>query len=265
MEQRERIAVARLEAMQEEADNAPDAGPDESWKLIPAMLGLPVECNGPPIQHRPWLTWLIAAACALATVPVVLPSTRDAFGGLSVEDWGFIPGQWSRQGGLTLIACFFLHGGIWHLLSNMYFFVVFGDHVEDNLGRVRYVLLLAAAHLAGLVLHASFDPHGDMPLVGASAGISGVLAYYAIIFPNVRLGFLWRIYFAFRWFRIPAWGALVLFVGLQLLIAFLQIRGFSNVSALGHLGGLAVGIAAGAAVRISRAQSRAALAVNRAP
>ena len=102
-----------------------------------------------------------------------------------------------------------------------------------------------------------------MPLVGASAGISGVIAYYAITFPQVRLGFLWRFYFYFRWFRIPAWAALILFVLVQLLGVWLQTRGFSNVSALGHLGGLAVGVAAAVAVHFSRARARAATLGNR--
>jgi membrane associated rhomboid family serine protease len=253
---KEKLALLKLQSLKERSDDSPDAGPAESWQWLPAILGLPVECDGPPIMHRPWLTWGIACACVLATIPVLLNSAPAGSSAGPTQDWGFIPSEWMRQGGLTLITSFFLHGGVFHLLSNMYFFVVFGDHVEDNLGRMRYVLLLVAAHLAGLILHGALDPHSDMPLVGASAGISGVLAYYAIAFPNVRLGFLWRYYFWFRWIRIPAWSALVLFVLLQLGIAYLQVKGFSNVSALGHLGGLVVGVAAAVAVHLSRTRPR---------
>jgi membrane associated rhomboid family serine protease len=177
-------------------------------------------------------------------------------------DWGFIPAQWARQGGLTLISSFFLHAGLFHLLLNMYFLIVFGDRVEDNLGRMRYALLLAGSHLAGLVLHGALDPRSGVPLVGASAGISGVLAYSAITFPNVRLGFLWRFDLRFRWIRIPAWRALILFVLLQLGIAWLQVKGFGSVSALGHLGGLAVGIAAAVAVYLYHTRARSLLLAN---
>jgi membrane associated rhomboid family serine protease len=106
------------------------------------------------------------------------------------------------------------------------------------------------------------DPRSGVPLVGASAGISAVLAYYAITFPNVRLGFLWRIYIAFKWVRIPAWSALVIFVLFQLGMAWFQVMGVSNVSALGHLGGLAVGIAAAAAAHFSHTRARAALSAG---
>ena len=264
-EERETVALLKLRSMEERSDETPDTGPDESWQWLPAILGLPVECDGPPIQHCPWLTWAIACACVLATLPVLLSSARPGSPAGPTQAWGFIPAQWARHGGLTLITCFFLHSGLFHLLSNMYFLVVFGDHVEDNLGRVRYVLLLAGAHLAGLLLHGAADPRSDMPLVGASGGISGVIAYYAIAFPQVRLGFLWRFWLWFRWFRIPAWSALILFILLQLVGAGLQVHGFSDVSALGHLGGLAVGIAAAAAVHFSRARARAVLLANRTP
>ena len=262
---KEKLALLKLQSMKERADESPDAEPSESWQWLPAIFGLPVECDGPPLVHRPWLTWGIAVACVLATIPVLMNSARPGGASDPTQDWGFIPDQWTRQGGLTLITCFFLHGGLFHLLSNMYFFVVFGDHVEDNLGRSRYVLLLAGAHLAGLVLPSALDPNSGMPLVGASAGISGVLAYYAITFPHVRLGFLWRCYYWFRWVRIPAWSALVLFILLQLGIAWLQVKGFSDVSALGHLGGLAVGVAAAVAVHLSRARTAEVQFASRTP
>jgi membrane associated rhomboid family serine protease len=187
MEEREKLALFKLRSIKEQEDESSDAAPDESWKWLPAMFGMPVELDGPPIQHRPWLTWGIALACVLATIPVLLnPTPPWSVAGLPTPlwraagptlEWGFIPGQWTRHGGLTLITSFFLHGGVFHLLSNMYFLVVFGDHVEDNLGRKRYLLLLAGSHLAGMLLHGTMDPRSDVPLVGASAGISGVLAY----------------------------------------------------------------------------------------
>jgi membrane associated rhomboid family serine protease len=81
----------------------------------------------------------------------------------------------------------------------------------------------------------------------------------------VRLGFLWRYYFWFRWIRIPAWGALILLILLQLVMALLQVKGFSTVSALGHLGGLVVGVAAAAAVYLGHMRARSILLANRTP
>ena len=178
--------------------------------------------------------------------------------GQAIKQWGFVPDDVFRHGGLTLVTSFFLHAGIWHLIGNMYFFLLLADNVEDHLGRSRFLLLLAAAHVAGMVLHAAFDPRGHVPCVGASAGISGVIAYYAVVFPHAKLGFLLRWFLLFRWIRMPAYVALVLYLVLQLIGAWAQVSGFSSVSALGHLGGLGVGLAVACAVRLVRARYAAA-------
>ena len=173
-----------------------------------------------------------------------------------VQEWGFIPRLWDRQGGLTLLTSFFLHAGVFHLLSNMYFFLIFGDNVEDHLGPIYFVLLLLGAHLFGSLTHAALDPRGDIPTIGASGGISGILGYYAVAFPKARIGFLWRFFFfvAFRWICLPAWVMLILFSLLQLLGAWGQMYGGGGVSYAAHLGGLAVGVVTALGVRWLRAQ-----------
>jgi membrane associated rhomboid family serine protease len=168
-----------------------------------------------------------------------------------IQEWGFIPNQWARHNGMTLGSSFFLHAGWFHLLSNLYFLVIFGDNVEDHLGKLRFLLLLAGAHLAGSFLHAAFDPRGEVPCVGASAGISGVIAYYALLFPRARIGFFF--WLLLRWLRVRAVWAFVAFLAVQLLGTWRQIGGASNVSYLAHLGGLAVGMVAAMLVRITAA------------
>ncbi len=88
-------------------------------------------------------------------------------------------------------------------------------------------------------------PRGDVPSIGASGGISGLIAFYAFKFPHARLGFLLRFGFIFipKWIQFPAWCAFLFWLLLQFLGAFEQISGFSNVSSLAHLGGTAVGVA----------------------
>lgn len=227
-----------------------DSPPDGFWKFLPAILGMPVEYDVNPVAKRPILTWTITAV----TVLVFLASRIDLEA--AVRELGFVPAEWTRYAGLTLLTSFFLHGGWFHLLSNMYFFVVFGDNVEDRLGKLRFALLIAASHLAGTLLHGLLDPRGEIPCVGASAGISGVLAYYAIAFPRARLGFLFIFFYIPRWIRMPAIVALVLYFLLQIFGAWQQVTGFGNVSNLGHLGGLVVGILAGIWVRLERSDTR---------
>ena len=237
---REAMAIADAEREAERARGGDFGGesPEEAWKWIPAMLGLPVEHEVHPVRTLPWLTWGLSAVLVLVAVLT--------FGNLpaAVEQFGFIPDQAWRYGGLTFLTAFFLHGGPIHLLGNLYFLIVFGDNVEDYLGRLRYVALLLSATILGGVLHMLAEPRSSIPCIGASGGISGVIVYYALQFPKARLGLLVRYWYMFRWFHFPAYFALICWLLLQTLTAYSQIYGVSNVSALAHLGGAAVGVIA---------------------
>ncbi len=137
----------------------------------------------------------------------------------------------------------FLHGGVVHLLGNIYFLLLFGDNVEEFVGPLRFLLLIAASAFCADVLHIALDPHSDVPLVGASGGISGVIVFYALQFPNARLGLRFGPLYYGGWFTVSAYGALLFWVALQALGALQEMNGFSNVSSLGHLGGAAAGYA----------------------
>jgi len=238
-------------------------GPDANWQYLPAILGLPVEGEVPDLDARPWATWTISALLIIMTlIPFLassglnattwIPPAEDGAAQVqplnaldrAVQQWGFIPKEFWRYGGLTLLTSFFVHAGIFHVAVNVYFLMIFGEHVEVLLGRWRYLLLLAAATLAGNLLHAALDPHGTVPLVGASGGICGVVAYYALAFPHAKLRFLWwwwRLY----WFHMSAIAWLAFYVVLQFIGAWQQMHGTGSVSSLAHLGGLAVGLVAG--------------------
>lgn len=143
--------------------------------------------------------------------------------------------------GLTLVTSFFLHGSLLHLIGNGVFLLMFGDNVEDFLGHARYALLLVGASLAGDLIHIFFEPKGELPCIGASGGISGVIMFYALQFPRARLVQMFRFGLVIRWVRFSAWTAILVWIGLQLFGVWEQISGVSNVSALAHLGGAAFG------------------------
>jgi membrane associated rhomboid family serine protease len=230
-----RYRLERLnEQMRREDMNTGDP-PDELWKTIPALFGFPVESDVDSLSRKPVATWSVALLTVIASV--------WAFFDLEprIQQFGLIPAEFWRYGGFTLISSFFLHGGVWHLVGNLYFFLIFADNVEDYLGRWRFLLMLLLATVTGDCLHALADPRSTIPCVGASGGISGVIVFYALKFPRARLGFLFRYFLYFRWVHIPAWGALVLWLLIQGVGAFQQISGYSNVSSLAHLGGAAVG------------------------
>ncbi len=206
-------------------------------QLLPGLFGLPVESDGDPLSLRPCLTWILAVAIGAVSWVALTSHGRALF-----DEFALVPAQWSRWGGLTLLTSSMLHGGVIHLVSNLYFLLIFGDNVEAFLGRWRYIALLLLAVVAGDGAHILADPRATEPCVGASGGISGVIAFYALQFPHTRLGFLWRWFYSLRWVHLPAWFAFVLWMGLQFVGAYKQLGGFSNVSAFAHLGGAGVGV-----------------------
>jgi membrane associated rhomboid family serine protease len=98
---------------------------DGTWKYIPGLFGLPVEYDWEPVNRKPVAVWAVTAIAALCLIPAYF-APRELF-----LSYGFTPADWARHDGLTIITSFFLHDGIFHLLINFYFLMVFGDNVED--------------------------------------------------------------------------------------------------------------------------------------
>ena len=238
---REMLAIAEVERLSKQAEG-PDldsAAPEESWKQIAAFLGMPVEFDAPEEQRRPWATWLLSAAIICASL-LAFSDLRGV-----VQRFGLIPAEATRLGGLTFVTSFFLHAGIIHLAGNMYFLLAFGHAVENFLRPLRYLALIAVAAFIGDLAHIALDPRSQTPCIGASGGIAGVITFYALNFPRMRLAFLMRLGFVwFRWIRLPAWFVFVLWILFQIIGTLEQRAGISSVSSAAHLGGAAVGILA---------------------
>ena len=237
-EAREKLAIMDIKMAREGAGNEPFAEyrPENWWEWVIGLLGMPIEQNVKDMRTAPLATWCLAAAITAisAFAFIALPTAS--------QDYGFIPAHPLRYAGLTLLTSFLLHGSILHLLSNVYFLLIFGDNVEEWLGRKRFLLLILCATLAGDLLHMIGNSSSHTPCIGASGGVSGVISFYALAFPHAKLGFLMRFYFWFRWITLPAYALFLLWVVLQFVGAWTQMAGFSNVAALAHLGGAGVGL-----------------------
>lgn len=236
-EARAAFAKEQVKAMSAHRDLEESYGPPRNfWKLLAGLFGMPVNEGQELLHGPPVTTWtLVILVCIFSSA---------AFPNLThwIQIFGLIPSQADRYVGGTVVTAFFLHAGIFHLVSNMYFLLIFGDKVEDTIGVVRYLLLLFFATAAGGISHVALDPHHDIPVIGASAGIAGIMAFYAFRFPGVHLKFfIWTLFF-WRWITVPVWGFFAFWIAMQALGTLLQIAGFSSVSALGHLGGAAVGV-----------------------
>jgi membrane associated rhomboid family serine protease len=232
-EAREAIALAQLEIIRQESEvTEASAPPDYWWQLVLGLTGVPVEYNDAPLQNRPLITWSLAAMIAAVTL-TAMGNLQDA-----VESWGLIPAEFARYSGLTFLTSFFLHAGLFHLIGNLYFLLVFGDNTEDVLGKGRFLLLVAAAAVVGDITHILADPGATIPCVGASGGISGILAYYCLRFPTARVGFAgW-----FRWFHMPVRLMFAVWVAMQIIDACWIREGTGDVAVFAHLGGAAVGV-----------------------
>ena len=148
---------------------------------------------------------------------------------------------------LTILTSMFMHGGWLHIIFNMLFLWIFGNNVEDSMGRVRYVAfyLLGGAAAAGAQI--AVDPNSTAPLVGASGAIAAVLGGYALLYPFARVLTLFFAFFIFI-LEIPALVLLGLWIFLQFLpavgqVASPELGGDGGVAYFAHIGGFLFGLA----------------------
>lgn len=210
-------------------DVNPEVWSPKSWEGILAMFGLPVELENEDSDVKPILTWSIA----IVTIAV---SLYALYGDQSLlENYGFSSSEPFRNGGVTFITNFFLHVGLYHLLGNMYFYLIFADNVEIHLGRLKYLLLLILSTLASTFFEMFYYAKTNTLAVGASGGIFGIVAFYLCRFPHHRFGM--HLFGSFR--KVSAYQIAIFFGVAQVIGAVFFNDGVSYV---GHLGGMAVGI-----------------------
>lgn len=153
------------------------------------------------------------------------------------------PPPYDKSPALSVLFAMFLHGGWLHLLGNLLFLFVFGNNVEDRLGRVRYLVFYLVCGYAATYGFSVLFAGSDQPLVGASGAIAGVLGAYLVLFPRARVWALLTFLF-FLPMRLPAWLVLGSWFVLQYLYA--SGAGLSEASGtayLAHVVGFAVGAA----------------------
>jgi membrane associated rhomboid family serine protease len=169
--------------------------------------------------------------------------------------WGLVPARvtWALQGNeslfapaLTVLTSMFLHGGFMHVAGNLWYLWIFGDNVEDRLGHARFAAFYLASGACAALIQYLTSPGSQVPMVGASGAIAGVLGGYLAAFPRARIMTLLPIFPFFQVVALPA----VIVLGLWFLFQF-----FSGALALAsapsggiawwaHVGGFGFGIVA---------------------
>jgi membrane associated rhomboid family serine protease len=171
------------------------------------------------------------------------------------------PPSYQKVPFLSAVTSQFVHGGWLHLLGNMLFLIIFGNNVEDRIGRVRYLVFYLAAGLIAAYGFALANPASREPLLGASGAIAGILGAYLIMFPRAQV---WSLipFFFFIPLRLPAWLVLGGWFLLQWAYATgAAVSSAGNVAYLAHVIGFAFGLLVGLLIR--RTQGPAAPRVTR--
>ena len=208
-------------------------------------------------RRRPVVTWALIGANVLIFVGSLSLGRTEAEA--LVLRFGVIPdvivhGDWTvtrADGGalgswVTAFTSMFLHGGLLHLGSNMLFLHVFGDNVEDVLGRGRFLLFYTLCGLGAVAGQILVDPNSMVPMIGASGAISGVLAGYLTLFPHARVVTLIPIFIFIHFMEVPAGIFIVLWFVLQLVLGYLSLGviadGGGGVAWFAHIGGFLAGL-----------------------
>jgi membrane associated rhomboid family serine protease len=166
-----------------------------------------------------------------------------------VSTWGLIPLQLISNPAVAWITIFtsmFLHGGWLHILSNMWILAIFGDNIEDRMGGGRYLIFYLLSGTVAALLQTTIFSASDMPMIGASGAIAGVLGAFLILYPRARIVSLVPILFIFTLIEIPA----VVFLGFwfvsQLFSGWLALQGadINGVAWWAHIGGFIFGMLA---------------------
>ncbi len=220
-----------------------------------------------PTLKTPFVTYAIVALNLLVWVVVEgagsgLPLAR------AVCDLGLVPGEltgrlaagtafqmgpdlYCRVGGshhyVHVVSSMFVHASWMHIIGNMWFFWIFGNNIEDSMGRWRFAAFYLMCGTAAALAQVAMDPASPIPVVGASGAISGVMGAYLVLYPRVRVYTLVFLGFFLTTIALPAWAMLGYWILLQLLGALPQVAGANGnggVAFWAHIGGFVIGAAA---------------------
>jgi len=143
---------------------------------------------------------------------------------------------------LTPITAMFVHGGWLHIIFNMLFLWIFGNNVEDTMGRFRFIIFYLVCGLIATATQVAIDVSSTVPTIGASGAIAGVLGAYIVLFPRARVLSAIPIFIFIQLIYVPAWVLLGVWFALQAAQGLLSMGGQSEVAFFAHIGGFVAGL-----------------------
>ena len=225
-----------------------------------------------PTRHPPFLTVAIIVANVL--VFFLFQKARLSLGGAEIDEarvieFGAIPFEISHPGascapdagelvcGLdvapgdppaiaTIFSSMFMHGGFLHIAGNMLFLWIFGNNIEDSMGRVRFVVFYLLGGVVALLAQTAIDPSSTVPTIGASGAVAAVLGGYALLYPRARVITLVLIIFFITFIELPALLVLGLWVAFQVVSGLADlaqpVAQGGGVAYFAHIGGFVFGL-----------------------
>lgn len=202
---------------------------------------IPLKDDNPHIS-RPVVTYALIAINVLVFLRqlTLAPGLSEEF----VFTWGAIPASITQGQQLqTIFTSMFLHGGFMHLAGNMLYLFIFGDNVETLCGHVRFLLFYLICGVLAFASHYVFATTSEIPMIGASGAISGVLGAYALRFPRAHVHVLIPIFFwIYRIFKIPAVIVLGIWFFMQVFSGVTTSPAGGGVAWFAHVGGFLAGL-----------------------
>ena len=179
--------------------------------------------------------------------PRLAEMTLRQFGVVPMHFTAFVHGSPRYTFGQAIFPFFtsmFLHGGWLHVLGNMWFLYIFGDNIEDYLGHFKYLMFYVISGLLAMATQVLIYPHSNLPTVGASGAIAGVLGAYFILYPRARV-LTWFFVFLFylpAWVMLGYWFVFQFFAGAASLSIGRTGRDVGGVAVWAHVGGFVAGL-----------------------
>ena len=217
-----------------------------------------------PVRRTPWVTLALIGAC-LVVFLIELGVAGGPGGEAALErlfaEWGAVPSRISAALAGTgdpwlalrgVIGSLFLHAGWTHLLGNMLFLWIFGNNVEDRLGRPAFLAFYLAGGAIAAVAQVLIDPTSTVPLVGASGAIAATLGAYIVLYPGARITTLIFLGILVQLVEVPALVILGFWFVLQLVSGAAGLGAASaqgGVAFFAHIGGFVAGVVVGVLVR----------------
>lgn len=197
-----------------------------------------------PSEATPYVTLALIGVNILVYFWGVATLVTDQQLGQFYFDYALIPVLLSEgHNASALMTSIFLHGGFLHLAGNMLFLWIFGDNMEEEMGHLPFLAFYLACGIGASLAQYIGDPYSQVPMVGASGAIAGVMGGYLLLFPKARVDiFIFFIIF-FRILPIPAWIMLGLWFGIQVAGGLVTDTSAGGVAYWAHAGGFVLGLA----------------------